>query len=161
MNSEAPIRRLIIDGYSLLFRETSSSQIRLPSVSAARERLIRRIDRVAHALAERVEIVFDGRAPSRERLEPGNVYVIFAPSDKTADTVIEQMVHDDPDPASICVVTSDRSEIITVTATSAQAMSCKTFLELLDRAEHSASFAIKRARQSARPFTIGDVFPPL
>jgi predicted RNA-binding protein with PIN domain len=57
---------------------------------------------------EDVVVVFDGRAP--ERLDaPPRVDVRFAqrPGPDAADDVIAALVADDPDPASLRVVTSD------------------------------------------------------
>ncbi|MCS6770491.1 MAG: NYN domain-containing protein [Kiritimatiellae bacterium] len=158
MSRSGEIRRLIIDGYSLLFRESSATRQRGQSLSHARERLIRRIDRVAAALAQEVVIVFDGQVANREEIAAGRLSLIFAPAGRTADAVIEQMVHADPDPTSVCVVSSDRLELVTVSAANAMAMSCTTFLEWLERVESG----INQAHTARRPpprFTIGDVFP--
>lgn len=151
-------RRLIIDGYSLLYRDPSLARLRPGNMRLAREQLIRKIDRLADALAPVVELVFDGRASSREQIDTGHVQIIYSPGDKTADTVIEQMVHTDAAPADICVVTSDRLECDTVTAADAQVMSCLSFLEWLDRLDREV---VQRQKKTAhaRRFTLGDAFP--
>lgn len=153
------IRRLIIDGYSLLYRDPALARQRARDMALAREQLIRKIDRLADALAPTVEIVFDGRAASRERFNAGHLQLIFAPGNKTADTVIEQLVHEDPAPSEICVVASDRLELDTVTAADAQAMSCASFLEWLDRVDRQIARRVARPAAPARRLTLGDVFP--
>ena len=152
------IRRLIIDGYSLLYRDASLDRLRQRDMRVAREQLIRKIDRLADALAPVVELVFDGQQASREQVRTGRLHLVYAPADKTADTVIEQMVHTDPAPAEICVVTADRLERDTVTAAEAQAMSCISFLEWLDRLDREVLRQQKKAAP-ARRFTLGDAFP--
>jgi predicted RNA-binding protein with PIN domain len=132
--------------------------LRKRDLALARDQLIRKIDRLADALAPTVELVFDGRAASRERFSAGRVSLVFAPADKTADTVIERMVSEDPAPAEVCVVASDRMEIDTVTAAGAQAMSCASFLEWIERADRRVRNAISRPAPTSR-FTLGDVFP--
>lgn len=152
------IRRLIIDGYSLLFRDPALTRARERDIAAAREALIRKIDRLADALAPTVELVFDGRAASRESYKAGRLQIVFAPGDKTADTVIEQLVHLDPAPDQICVVASDRLELDTVSAAGAQAMSCANFLEWLDRVDRLIAQRVARPAPTRR-FTLGDAFP--
>lgn len=151
------IRRLIIDGYSLLYRDPSLAHLRPHDMRQARERLIRKIDRLAHALAQRVEIVFDGRSASSEPYRAGNLHLTYSPEHQTADAVIEQSVHADPAPAEICVVTADTLERNTVTAVNAQAMSCVSFLEWLDRLDHDV---VREQKRTPPPrFTLGDAFP--
>ncbi len=151
-------RRLIIDGYSLLYRDDSLARLRPDNMRLAREQLIRKIDRLSDALAPVVELVFDGRASSRERIDTGHLQIIYSPGDKTADTVIEQMVHTDAAPADVCVVTSDRLECDTVSAAGAQVMSCLSFLEWLDRLGREVVRHQKKSAPSRR-FTLGDMFP--
>lgn len=153
------IRRLIIDGYSLLYRDLSLARQRARNMALARELLIRKIDRLADALAPTVELVFDGRASSREAFHAGRLQLVYAPGDKTADTVIEQLVHGDPNPSEICVVASDRLELDTVTAANAQAMSCVSFLEWLDQVDRQIARRVAQPAAPARRFTLGDVFP--
>ncbi len=151
-------RRLLIDGYSLLYRDAALDALRTRDMRRAREALIRKIDRLADALAESVEIVFDGRTGGPEDIRTGRLRVVFSNSDQSADTVIEQLVHRDPSPAGIHVVTADRLERDTVSAAGAQIMSCAAFLEWIERMDRDLS----RPRTSPAPrkrFTLGDRFP--
>lgn len=152
------IRRLLIDGYSLLYRDPTLTPLRLRNMGHAREQLIRKIDRLADALAPTVELVFDGRVASCEPVRTGRLQLIYSPAGMTADTVIEQMVHRDPAPSECCVVTADRLERDTVTAAEAQAMSCASFLEWLDRLDREVARQQKKIAPTRR-FTIGDYFP--
>lgn len=152
------MNRLIIDGYSLLFRDPSLQRVRARDISAARDRLIRRIERLAHILAPEIVIVFDGREGACERGVGGQLQIVFAPANKTADTVIEQMVNAAGDASGWCVVANDRLELETVSAAGAQVMSCGMFLEWLDRMEKTLT---RRVEQKSRPrrITLGDFFP--
>jgi predicted RNA-binding protein with PIN domain len=156
------VRRLIIDGYSLLHRDPEFATLRDQHLRLARERLIRKIDRLATALAPRVELVFDGRAEGgRSPADTNAIHVLYSPGHKTADTVIEQLVHEDPDPSGVCVVTSDRLERETITAAGAQAMSCTAFLEHLAKENRTVERAARPTPGRASPFTLGDRFPKL
>jgi predicted RNA-binding protein with PIN domain len=152
---------LIIDGYSLLHRDENFNPASGDGLLVARQRLIRELEGLADVLADRITVVFDGR----ESEEPAGkdvvavVEVIFSPPEKTADTVIERMVYKSAAPDKIMVVTSDRRERETVTASGAQAMSCGQFLELCERkhAELQRKTAPKRHEPSGP--TLGDFFP--
>lgn len=154
------MRRLLIDGYSLLHRDPELAPLLRRDYRQARERLIRKIDRLAPALAVEVEIVFDGRdRGSRERVDTGHLQIVYSPADKTADTIIEQMVHEDPDPVGIWIVTADRLERETVTARGAQAMSCAAFLERLEQLDHATQHTMRKGPVK-RTFSLSDAFPP-
>jgi len=154
------MKRLIIDGYSLLYRDPALDRMRQQDFRKARAHLIRRIDRLAQALAPAVDLVFDGRAEgSREQIDATHLHLIYSPAPRTADSVIEEMVATDSDPSELCVVTSDRAEIDFVTAAGAEAMSCAAFLDRLDELERAVQKTL-RAPPPSRGFTLGDVFPP-
>ena len=154
------MRRLIIDGYSLLHRDPALARSLESNVRLAREQLIRKIDRLGAALAGRVELVFDGRAEGGKSPDDTSaIHVLYSPGHQTADTVIERLVHEDADPAGICVVTSDRSERETITAAGAQAMSCAAFLEKLDALSRETRRKTGTPPTGAGRFTLGDAFP--
>ena len=57
-----PYRWLIVDGFSLLYRdEKLAAVLRAGRLFEARRLLVQRLDRIAGALAERTTVVFDGR----------------------------------------------------------------------------------------------------
>lgn len=153
-------RRVLIDGYSLLYRDAALDALRVRDMRRARETLIRKIDRIADALAESVEIVFDGRTGSADDIRTGRLRVLFSNSEQSADTVIEQLVHQDPAPAGVLVVTADRLERDTVAAANAQVMSCASFLEWIERTERSLA-QTQANRTPRKRFTLGDQFPGL
>jgi len=150
-------RLLIVDGYSLLHRDSELAPLLDANLPLARQRLLRKIEPAASALAENALVVFDGRqgGPDEGYSSP-TLEVLFAPAGKTADDVIEQRVLRDSHPGEIVVVTSDRSEQETVTAAGAHAMSCAAFLDLC------RGDLRQKARSSRRPSrgnTLGDFFP--
>ena len=152
------MNRLIIDGYSLLYRDPALEKLRQGDFRKAREHLIRRIDRLSSALAPLVELVFDGRDKgSREQVSTTALHLVYSPAPRTADSLIEEMVAKSADPISIMVVTSDRLEIDVVTAAGAEAMSCVAFLERLDELERTVSRTLKAP--ASKRFTLGDSFP--
>lgn len=120
--------RLIIDGYNLLHQDGAPGSGR-GDLQAARQRLVRRIEQAALSIAPRITVVFDGREGGRDdALEAPHLEVIFSPSDRTADGVIEQLVHAADRPERILVVTSDWTEQRLVSAFGASVISCRDFL---------------------------------
>ena len=156
------MRWLIIDGYSLVFRDESLARIRNRNMPLARQLLVRKIQEVAGALAERTTMVFDGQQGGlAEGFEASGVEVLFSPAHHTADTVIERLVFADTHPETILVVTSDRPERENTSAAGAQTMSCGDFLSECER----LFLQIKRRASASPPdrkfsSSLGERFPP-
>lgn len=151
---------LIIDGYNLIFQLPHGLPNLPPDLAGKRQYLLRMLDETAGVLAGRVTVVFDGRAAhASETVEAQHVDIRFSPSDKTADTVIEQMVYSAEHPEDICVVTSDRAENETIRATGAEAMSCAVFFDYWNQARNNLGWLVNRRATLTPGFTLGDLFP--
>jgi len=153
-------KRLIIDGYSLIHRDPELKKIVHKNLQQSREQLIDKVSRTATALADRVTIVFDGQGHSG----PGNtnisaVEVIYSKPGQTADTVIERLVHQAPNPSTWMVVTNDRLERETVMATGAQTMSCAIFIEECVRTQKQHNHSMQRRTLRTPGSKLGDYFP--
>ena len=151
---------LIIDGYNLIYR--MSAGFGRNDLERLRGDLIRQLQPLVNVIARRITVVFDGARlplPSAPP-ESGPVEVIFSPSGKSADSVIENLVWKSDHPGSILVVTSDRMERDGAGATGADTMASSVFIEImreyLDRLRHDINFINKRGASA----TIGDFFPP-
>jgi predicted RNA-binding protein with PIN domain len=152
-------RWIIIDGYSLLHRRGKPGA-RPGNLLMARQQLVRKLEEVAGALAERITVVFDGTGKGgREGYEASSIEVFFSPSDKTADTIIERMVHEAGAPAGILIVTSDRLERETTAAAGADTMSCGDFLDLCERTRSQLSRQGGGHHGKKTGSKLGDFFP--
>ena len=152
-------RWIIIDGYSLLHRRGKPGA-RPGNLLIARQHLVRKLEEVAGSLAERITVVFDGTGRGgREGYEASSIDVVFSPSDKTADTIIERIVHEAGDPAEILVVTSDRLERETTAAAGADTMSSGDFLDLCERTRGNLSRQAGGHRGKHPGAKLGDFFP--
>jgi predicted RNA-binding protein with PIN domain len=146
--------RLIIDGYNLLHQDAALDG-RRGDLATARQRLVRRIEQAAAGMAAKITVVFDGREGGRDiALDAPNLEVLFSPSNRTADGVIEQMVHDAPDSERILVVTSDGIEQRLVSVFGASVISCREFLLRCE----TPSPPVRR-QKPCRGSTLGDFFP--
>lgn len=120
--------QLIIDGYNLMHQDEALNG-RRDDLPTARQRLVRRIEQAASGMASKITVVFDGREGGRDiALDAPNLEVLFSPSNRTADGLIEQMVHDAKEPERILVITSDWTEQRLVSVFGASVISCREFL---------------------------------
>jgi predicted RNA-binding protein with PIN domain len=146
--------RLIIDGYNLMHQDDALDG-RRDDLQTARQRLVRRIEQSAAGMARKITVVFDGREGGRDvALDAPNFEVLFSPSNRTADGLIEQLVHDAKDPERILVVTSDWIEQRLVSVFGATVISCREFLL---RCETPS--AVRKKPGPAKGSTLGDFFP--
>lgn len=148
-------RHLFVDGYNILHAwqwltpRTSDAS----SAATARERLIETV-RVLHDVDHlRVTIVFDGRgatvAVDAATAEPG-FDVVFAPVDRTADTIIEAGVAAALDPQACLVATADQLERETVTASGATCVSPEDLLAWCERSRARAAQTVARRAEKSR-----------
>ena len=149
--------QLIIDGYNLMY-QVRELDGRRDDLLTARQRLVRMIEQSAGGMAEKITVVFDGReAGVDESLSSSRMNILFSPSNRTADGVIEQMVHDSKQPDKILVVTSDWIEQRLVSVFGATVISCREFLLRCETPPASKrSFG---TRNSGKGQTLGDFFP--
>lgn len=154
-------KHLIIDGSSLLHRDPGIAPLLQQDRSRARLELIRKLARLAPGLADRTTLVFDGRGTARadRDLSITALEVLYSGSSVTADTIIERLVHEAPDPGGILVVASDRAELETVAAAGAQTMACGSFLDHLTGSERDAARIQRRRRKLFDGSRLGDFFP--
>lgn len=152
---------LIIDGYNLIHQDPELESTIHHSLENARKKLVNKVARIAPELARNCVIVFDGKASGRgvQRSKEGTVELVFAPSHQTADAIIERITHSAIKPERICVVTSDRTEQMTVSSSGAHIMSCRQFLDESHHSDHRASSYIKRQSLIPRGPRLGDFFP--
>lgn len=149
---------LIIDGYNLLYQDEALAGVR-HDLQVARQQLVRRVERVAPDMARRVSVVFDGRERGRDAaFDAVNFEVLFSPSDRTADAVIERMVADSDNPGRILVVTSDNIEARIVSSAGALVLSSESFVTRCNAALR-VPFRRTFGRQGSKPSTLGDFFP--
>lgn len=153
------VDHLVIDGYSLLHRMPEAKPYLGSNLQLARQILLRSIEPVAGLYAPRTTVVFDGRENAVDRThDNAAVHVVFTDAGQTADLCIEVMVHDDENPSSVMVVTSDREEINTVLAAGGQVMSCREFIDLCARHERELTRRVRPARRTSGN-TLGEYFP--
>ena len=149
-------RHLLIDGYNILYawHWLRPGHDAGPALDAARSRLIEAVRPLHDVDRCAVTLVFDGRGATSQvdpgATEPGFA-VVFAPSNRTADSVIEALVAAAPHPQACTVATADTLERETVAAAGAACLSPEDLLAWCERCRTRASQSL--ARRAARSRT--------
>jgi len=146
--------QLIIDGYNLMHQD-GALEGRRDDLQTARQRLIRRIEQSASGMAGKITVVFDGREGGQDiALAAPNLEVLFSPANRTADGLIEQMVHNAEKPERILVITSDWIEQRLVSVFGASVISCREFLLRCE-----ALPVVPKKNKPLKGTRLGDFFP--
>lgn len=147
---------IIIDGYNLLHKDAAYADVR-HDLQVGRQRLVRAVEKAAPEMADRISVVFDGRESGRDiSLQTAHIEVLFSPSNRTADGVIERMVASAKHPERITVVTDDLVEGQIVSSAGAMVLSCDSFIIQCQTA--SIPRPTRRSQGACRS-TLGDFFP--
>lgn len=147
--------RILVDGYSLLHSWPELAPKAARHSQAAREALVQVLTRYRDATATPITIVFDGQgAPAGTPKMPSTpeVEILFSPSGRTADDLIERAAYRFRDYGEVLVVTNDHAERDTVTSFGAHAASCDTFISQVKAAvsEHDGDVRLINRRERER-----------
>lgn len=148
-------RHLLIDGYNVLYawHRLRPGRDGAADFEAARSRLIETVRPVRDVDGCVVTIVFDGRGPIPtldESASETGFSVVFAPADKTADSVIEGLVAAARDPRACTVATADALERETVSASGAGCVTPEELLAWCERSRARASQQVARRGERSR-----------
>jgi predicted RNA-binding protein with PIN domain len=149
--------RLFIDGYNLLHQIEELARMLQRDLQGARHRLVRLTEETAYRMARHTAIVFDGREAGRDAaLSSKYLEVLFSPSNLSADTVIEKLVCQCPEPENVLVITSDRAERDTVASAGAHTMTSEEFMA---RCQADSAKTTRKRTPPGREPRLGDHFP--
>lgn len=126
---------LLVDGHSVLFQIGPLCSIHQKNRQMARESLVRSLQLLHDTSDWLVTVVFDGsrtKAEKPQQPEPGQIAVLYATKNATADSIIEKIVADHPNPHWITVITSDQMEARTVEALGACVLSPQWLIREID-----------------------------
>jgi predicted RNA-binding protein with PIN domain len=125
----------LIDGYNLLHAMgVLPARLEPGELHRARGRLIGILSKTMGEASVRVTVVFDASRPppgaGREQ-EIKGISIRFAPRGQEADDVIESLLHDEPHPRHLTLVSNDHRLQTAARRRRAAIMSCEEFLDLL------------------------------
>ena len=127
--------RILVDGYSLLHGCPELAGRRAPHSAAARGELIHWLTQYQDAVGTPISVFFDGPKAARPApADPAAIEVLYSKKGRTADDLIERVVHRLVPYGEVLVVTDDRLERDTVAAMGAMTSNCANFLRDLEAA---------------------------
>lgn len=135
-------QRIIIDGYNVVFTDTSLRRIAIKDRTRAREALIAKVRDYIGARNVQVTIVFDGRGSylDTEAIVPGRLQIVYSPEAQTADEVIVATLNNAQNPQSYIIVTSDMADIgRTARALGCNVIGSKRFLDRMEQGDGDRS----------------------
>ncbi len=155
-------RHLLIDGYNVLHAwKWIHARDGAAGIDAVRTRLIEAVKPIRDVERLAVSIVFDGRGAivdiDAAATEVGFA-VLFAPSGRTADDVIEAMVAGSAHPSACIVATADALERETVAAAGAACLSPADLKAWCERC-HARAVQSARRRSDQTGKTWGNRLP--
>ena len=130
------LRRLVLDGYNVIFGWDALREVGEQSIDAARSLLIDALCNYAGYTDIPVDIVFDAyrvKGGVGEEEQRGRVHIVYTKEFETADAYIERLLTRESRDYSIRVVTSDRLIQVTAVSTGVLRMPVAEFVEELGR----------------------------
>jgi uncharacterized protein len=150
---------VIVDSNNLIHQDPELARTAGVDFQRAREQLIRSLEELVGVLARRITVVFDGTTGGSGAGFECAVEVMFSPAGLTADTIIERLASDAPDRHAVTVVSSDHGVRDTVEASGVHSISCRTFMEVMQRERAQLRSTLRRDRVRRPPTTLGEFFP--
>ena len=141
---------LLVDAHNMIFSDPALSDLHRRSPAAARDRLIRVLERHQDSSGTRVVVVFDrGNAThtTAEAEAQSGVQVIYAPTGQSADTVIERLVLKYTATHTLTVATNDHLVRTAAAAAGATAIDSETLRDEIARSAGELDEALARLRR--------------
>jgi len=139
--------RILVDGYSLLHAWPDLAAACPRHSGEARDELVRVLTRYGDAVDTPVTVFFDGGGASKGtpkvHSDP-NMEILYSPSGKTADDLIERAAYRFCKLGEVLVVTNDHAERDLVVSFGALVRSCEDFILDANAAFDQLSETVKR-----------------
>ena len=145
-----PREFLLVDAHNLIFATPDLADLHRRNPAAAREQLVRLLERHQDASGVRVVVVFDGGTqPSTTAAlsGPAGVQVFYPQAGQTADAIIERLVLKYATTHRLTVATNDNLIRTAAVAAGASTMDSETLLAELQRAEDEMRGTLEKLRR--------------
>lgn len=145
-----PREFLLVDAHNLIFATADLADLHRRNPAAAREQLVRLLERHQDASGVRVVVVFDGGAQPNTTAAlsgPAGVQVFYPQSGQTADAIIERLVLKYASTHRLTVATNDNLIRTAAVAAGASTMDSETLLGELQRAEDEMRGTLEKLRR--------------
>ncbi len=145
-----PREFLLVDAHNLIFASPDLAALHRRHPAAAREQLIRLLERHQDASGVRVVAVFDGGkhpATSTDLSGPAGVQVFYPQAGQTADAIIERLVLKYAATHRLTVATNDNLIRTAAVAAGASTMDSETLRAEMQRAESDLAATLENLRK--------------
>ncbi len=134
------MKKYLIDGYNMLHSWKKENVFNSKTFDGMREELIRSLQMLADFKDIIIEVYFDGKIWSKDKIEGSPRFkVIFTSKEITADTAIERAVYNAESKKELTVITSDRKIRDLAMALGILSLNPMHFLADLEEAEREIS----------------------
>lgn len=145
-----PREFLLVDAHNLIFATPDLADLHRRNPAAAREQLVRLLERHQDASGVRVVVVFDGGTQPNATAAlsgPAGVQVFYPQAGQTADAIIERLVLKYAATHRLTVATNDNLIRTAAVAAGASTMDSETLLAELQRAEEEMRGTLEKLRR--------------
>lgn len=145
-----PREFLLVDAHNLIFASPDLATLHRRHPAAAREHLVRLLERHQDACGIRVVVVFDGGTQSRTTADlsgPAGVQVFYPQSGQTADSIIERLVLKYAATHRLTVATNDNLIRSAASAAGASTMDSETLRAEMRRSEADLTATLEKLRR--------------
>ena len=141
---------LLVDAHNVIFAHPDLAARHRRNPAAAREELVRLLERHQDATGVRVVVVFDGGAQPQATADlsgPAGVQVFYPQAGQSADAIIERLVLKYAGTHRLNVATNDNLVRTAAVAAGAATMDSETLFAELRRAEGEMHEALEKLRR--------------
>jgi predicted RNA-binding protein with PIN domain len=141
---------LLVDAHNVIFAHPDLAARHRGNPAAAREELVRLLERHQDASGVRVVVVFDGGAQARATTNlsgPAGVQVFYPQAGQTADAIIERLVLKYSATHRLTVATNDNLIRTAAVAAGASTMDSETLFAEIQRAESDLAATLEKLRR--------------
>lgn len=149
-NPVMPKQFLLVDAHNVIFAHPDLAARHRRSPAAAREELVRLLERHQDASGMRVVVVFDGGSGAKASSDlsgAAGVQVIYPQAGQSADAIIERLVVKYGGTYRLTVATNDNLIRTAAVAAGASTIGSETLFEEMGRAENEMRGALEKLRQ--------------
>ena len=145
-----PREFLLVDAHNLIFATPDVADLHRRNPAAAREQLVRLLERHQDASGVRIVVVFDGGTQPNTTASlsgPAGVQVFYPQCGQTADAIIERLALKYAATHRLTVATNDNLIRTAAIAAGASTMDSETLLAELQRAEDEMRGTLEKLRR--------------
>jgi predicted RNA-binding protein with PIN domain len=145
-----PREFLLVDAHNVIFARPDLADLHRRNPGAAREELVRLLERHQDATGVRVVAVFDGGAQTKTTAGlsgPAGVQVFYPQAGQTADAILERLVLKYAATHRLTVATNDNLIRTAAVAAGASTMDSETLFAEIQRGESDLTATLEKLRR--------------